>query len=261
MRKVLSIALFLVMATMSHQALALVVTPTNSGLDLVNGILGAGITSVSGISYSGANNAASGTFTGGGNIGFDTGILLTTGYAAGAVGPNNSGSYTGPGKSTSLEFDFESTAGKLFFNYVFASEEYNEYVGSGYNDTFNLLVDGTNIALVPGTSTPIKINNVNLSSNSAYYRNNSPGPYNTQYDGLTTVLTAEALGLSSGTHHMKFLIADVGDSAFDSAVFIQGGTFSDKPPGETPIPEPGTMILLGSGLAGLASYGRKWFKK
>jgi hypothetical protein len=250
--------------TLPMQAASLIVTPTNDGTTLVNSILGAGVTLVSGsVIYSGANSAASGTFSGGiaAGVGIPTGILMTTGDAIGAVGPNTSNSYTGSGATTSLEFKFTVDAGNsLFFNYVFASEEYNEFVGSGFNDSFSFLLDGTNIALIPSTSTPVTINNVNLGSNSAFYKNNSPGPFDLQYDGLTTVLTASALNLSAGEHTIKMTISDVGDSSLDSGVFIQGNSFSNNPtPPTGSVPDGGTTLaLLGLSLAGLAGLQRKF---
>jgi hypothetical protein len=240
----------------------LIVTPTNNATTLSNTILGTGITA-SNFVYTGGSTA-SGTFTGGASAGIviDKGIILTSGDANLAPGPNNSGgagssngasgdaqlSALAGGATTNnasvLSFDFTSTSSNLFFNFVFASEEYNEYVGSGFNDVFGFFLDGKNIALIPGTTTPITINNVNLGSNSGFYVNNSPGSADIQYDGFTKVLTANALNLAPGKHTIKLAIADVGDSILDSAVFIQGSTFSDTPtpPSGTAVPEPFTIV-------------------
>ncbi len=239
---------------------ALIVTADNSGANLVNALVGSGV-SVSNIAFSGASGTAAGTFSGGstiggGGLGFDSGVLLTTGTVTCAPGPNTSPSCTGPGTTTTLKFDFTTTTGDLFFNYVFASEEYNEYVGSQFNDVFKLLLDGVNIALVPGGGGVVSINNVNLGSNSAFYKNNSPGPFDLQYDGLTTMLTASATGLV-GTHTFEFLIADVGDANYDSGVFIQAGSFSSAPP-PTGVPEPASLSLFGLSLLALGS--RRWLR-
>ncbi|NTV50522.1 MAG: PEP-CTERM sorting domain-containing protein [Geobacteraceae bacterium] len=273
MKTKISSVLLVGLLALTGNAFALSVTTTNDANTLASNILGSGISLVGSATYTGAAGAA-GTFTSGGNVGIGSGILLTSGAASVATGPNDSGgagvsngtaglaslNALIPGYSTNdaaqLSFDFTTAGGNLFFNYVFASEEYNEWVGSSFNDVFAFFLDGVNIALIPSTTTPVSINNVNLGSNSAYYRNNSPGPYDTQYDGLTTVLTAQFLGLGSGTHHIDIAIADAGDYILDSGVFIQGGSFSDTNP-NNPVPEPSTMLLLGSGLAGLAFWRKR----
>lgn len=65
-----------------------------------------------------------------------------------------------------LEFDFVPFHNHLTFRYVFASEEYCEYVGSRYNDVFGFFLSGPNmrqqnLALLPGTKMPVAINTVN----------------------------------------------------------------------------------------------------
>ena len=263
---------------MISPASALNVNVTDDGSALAQEILGSGIT-ISNVTYNGAN-VASGTFTGGvsSGIGMESGIILTSGDASLAPGPNSqdgatgSNSYSGdsdldnliPGyntyDATTLEFDFESNGGDLFFNYVFASDEYNEYANSNFNDVFGFFVDGNNIALIPGTIIPVSINNVNggnpygnNSSHPQFYNNNDSsdgGPYyNLEYDGFTDVFMAQALGLSAGTHHIKLAIADAGDDVLDSAVFIQAGTFSDKPTNPS-VPEPATVLLFSTGMVG-----------
>ena len=165
--------------------------------------------------------------------------------------------------ASTLQFDFTSATGDLFFNYVFASEEYNEYANSSFNDVFGFFLDGVNIALLPGTTTPVSINNINggnplgtNAQNPQFFNNNDPsdgGPFfNLQYDGFTKVFTASAKGLSARNHTIKLAIADAIDSSLDSAVFIQGGTFSSVP--TTSVPEPTTMLgILAFGIFGATS--------
>ena len=234
---------------------AVVVTTNNNASALANAMAGPGITILNPI-LSAAGPAATAIFANGGNIGFDKGVLLTTGRASCAVGPNASSSCSGPGASTSLRFDFISATGNVFFNYVFASEEYNEFVGDIFNDLFELKLNGVNIALLPNGGGVVSINNVNNDLNAAYYRDNRPvvgAGIDSGYDGLTTVLGIAATGLV-GVNSFEFLIKDIGDTSYDSGVFIQDGTFSSVPTG---VPEPGSVALLGLGLLGLNAARRK----
>lgn len=216
---------------------------------LAQSLVGAGV-QISDAVFTGADVAA-GSFTGGlsEGLGVDSGVMLSTGDIANAIGPNdadnkgqsnNSNGDTDldalvPGYSTNdaavLEFDFVPTQSTLSFQYVFASEEYNEYVDSSYNDVFGFFVNGQNIALIPGTTTPVAINNLNNSSHSAYFRDNDYGdhndnpPYPTQFDGFTSTLQAVANVTAGQTTHIKLAIADAGDSALDSGVFLAGASF------------------------------------
>jgi hypothetical protein len=137
-----------------------------------------------------------------------------------------------------LTFSFDAAVNVVEFSFVFASDEYLEFVNSGFNDVFGFFVNGINYARIPGTGTAaadsgqiVAIDNVNSGQNGQFFINNSfldqpPfGPIDIEFDGLTVVLTFRA-PVIVGRNTITIAIADVGDTAFDSAVFIQAGTFS-----------------------------------
>ncbi len=115
-----------------------------TAFDLVQNILiGQGVT-VTNVQFTG-DNAQKSYFYGTTNIGFTDGILLTTGGATVAIGPNTTGSANvavntagdadleniinyATNDASVLEFDFIPQADTISFNYVFASEEYPEFV-------------------------------------------------------------------------------------------------------------------------------------
>lgn len=225
--------------------------------DLVTSLLGDGVT-VSNVEFTGSNVAA-GKFSGGSEIiGFDSGVILSSGSVHNVIGPNQEDGATGvndlPGDSdldalipgyttndaTILEFDFIPNNNVISFQYVFTSEEYNEYVNTEFNDVFGFFVNGENMAKLPNSDTTVSINNVNggnpfgeNASNSKYFINNdlddNGGSINTEMDGLLVVLSVEAQVKAGEVNHIKMAIADAGDLILDSNVFIKAGSFSDKP--------------------------------
>ena len=73
--------------------------------------------------------------------------------------------------------------------------------------------------------------NVNANTNSQYYIDNGDEPGETggatvSYNGFTTVLTAMAVLTPCETYHIRLAIADGGDGLYDSAVFLEAGSFT-----------------------------------
>ncbi|MFN3343172.1 MAG: choice-of-anchor L domain-containing protein [Flavobacteriales bacterium] len=244
-----------------------------------NVLVGTGVT-VSNVTFNGAPGntvtVQAGQFNGSSsNIGLAGGIILASGNAQVAVGPNNNGGASqGPPQGilatdpdlaaitpnqiydqAVLEFDFVPIGDSISFRYVFASEEYNEYVCASVNDAFGFFISGPgitgpytnnakNIATIPGTNTPVSINTVNLgvagtagtagncssidpawaSYNVFYAGTNTQN--SVQYDGWTVVLTAKTAVQCGQTYHIKLAIADAGDGVWDSGVFLEGGSLT-----------------------------------
>lgn len=226
--------------------LSIAVSPFTTADNLAQTLGGPGVT-IQNVTYSGATAAAA-TYTGGEtNVGF-SGIVLATGPASAAVGPNNN-PYTNnvvgtPGDAdvtvvagaatfdaAVLSFEIVPASGdSAYFEYVFASEEYPEFVGSGFTDGFVLIVNGQNCAVVGDPPVPITINTINSGSNSDLYRDNTGGTIDIQANALTTVLTCRAAVNAGVPNTVKLAIADGGDDALDSWVFIKAGSFSTTPP-------------------------------
>jgi len=182
-----------------------------------------------------------------------SGVILSSGIAVDVKGPNNDdGSkkfdeISSPGNSlfepyatgptfdaVVLQFDFKPQTDNIVFNYIFASEEYPEFVDKDVNDIFGFFISGPgivgekNVALVPGTNLPVSIDNVNGLRNTAFYKINPVGDKTLQPDGLTTILTADLKLQPCEFYRIKLAIADVGDYVYDSYVFIEAGSFKHK---------------------------------
>ena len=216
------------------------------------------------------------------NIGFDAGVILSTGglnfVTAGGFGGGSGVSGDSDLEDalgainlnwdvynvTILEFDFVAGDEIVEFNYVFGSEEYAQYTCSQYNDIFGFFLSGpgiagpysnnaVNLAYIPDpdnpgeyTNTPVAVNTVNSGSASGFYDpqtcadidpnwqdysiywvDNAAQPTVQGINGFTVPFKAEYTGLICGeTYHIKLAIADASDSAVNSVVFLEAGSFT-----------------------------------
>ena len=187
------------------------------------------------------------------SLGIDEGLVLSTGLATSVsngfnmsggnwLTPLNVDLYALSGFPTydlaQLDFDFIATGDSMTFQFVFGSSEYPEFVGTSFNDIFGFFVQGpgivgpytngaVNIALVPGTNTPVSINTINADTNATLYNDNSTLLIpNLFCDGYTVPMNAAIGGLVVGeTYHITLAITDVSDTALDSWVFLGGNSF------------------------------------
>jgi gliding motility-associated-like protein len=240
-----------------HSQAQLLVDPNVAPVDLAQLLVGTGV-QISNVSVNAADSSYGYYSSAGTEIGTSEGLLLTTGNVINAYGPNNSSGLPQlqggnclncdffdndwPGSdlldnaqdrdtydATLFEFDVIPQGDSLKFSFTFASEEYLEWVGSPFNDVFGFFITGpnigvdVNIAVLPGTSEAVAINNVNPGNNPQYFYNNiNPQGQNIQYDGFTVGLQAIVGDLiPCETYHLKLIIADGSDRLYDSAVFVE----------------------------------------
>ncbi|RZK24239.1 MAG: hypothetical protein EOO43_07665, partial [Flavobacterium sp.] len=146
--------------------------------------------------------------------------------------------------ATKLEFDFVALTTQINFNFMFASDEYGTFQCT-YSDAFAFILTdltaGTppvNLAVIPGTNIPVSVVNIRdgqyntgcLSANVGYFGNYYDNPSGVlgapvNFNGITIPMTATSVVVPGNSYHIKMVIADYNDGSYDSAVFLEGGSF------------------------------------
>lgn len=231
---------------------------------LISGGGGCGTPNVSNVTVSpnlavSDNNRSWGYFNKGtSSFPFNAGIVLVSGFARKAGNTDQGGlsdalttgsdpdlvaainPLAGLNDATSIEFDFVPSSTQVKFNYIFASEEYTSSFPCGnFSDGFALLIKPntpgsvyTNLAILPGGAGPVSVTNIVPPSftcgpiNAAFFAGLNPTP-NTQtnFNGRTIPLTATTTVVPGQSYHFKMVLADASDRSFDSAVFLEAGSF------------------------------------
>ncbi|MGX7668306.1 choice-of-anchor L domain-containing protein [Flavobacterium pedocola] len=189
------------------------------------------------------------------------GLLISTGKASSAEGPNASLLSEGPTgwagdsdletaisetstiNATVVEFDFTAVTDYMSFDYIFSSEQYLSNPGANqcnYSDGFAFLLRQNsstvyqNLAVIPGTSIPVKVTTVRAqtpncpAANPGYFGGFNGTNHPTNFNGQTIVLKAEANIVPGASYHIKMVVADQGNNLYDSAIFIGGESFENE---------------------------------
>ncbi len=225
--------------------------------------------SISNVTFKGitGTDGQIGSFTGGNstNLGINQGIVMASGFVKnvpGAVGTTITDYSDAEGdadlqaliggntsyQAAVLEFDFMPTANTVKFRYVFASEEYNEWVCSSFNDVFGFFLSGPgingtfsnnaeNIALIPGSTNYVAINTINngtggssgtnciFTNTNLFVDNIAANGQTIAFDGFTKVLTATYTVEPCKIYHIKLAVSDISDGLLDSGVFLEANSF------------------------------------
>ena len=221
------------------------------------------VTSSTGIDF-GSTNGIGYFEANGSSWPFENGLIMTSGDVANAAGPESGvlvdGTYAWPGdgdleafipglnagdtnNASIIEFEFVPVSNSMSFDFIFAAEEYGTFQCT-FTDAFAFLLtdssgNTTNLAIVPETDDPISVltvrddqyngscESVNPEWFANYYGPGGLPPLTspTNFIGHTEVMTAMATVIPNEVYTIKLVVADDGDTIYDSAVFIDGGSF------------------------------------
>ncbi len=303
--KIIYFLVFFCFFSMTANAQYIEVTENLSTVELVENVLVASsCANVSNITVSNSHDYGDGKSFGyfsanGSQFPFAEGIVLTTGKATSAIGPNGGILSEGPTSwlgdadleealgvnnsinATVLEFDFLPLGDKISFDYIFASEQYltNPTANQcNYTDGFVFLLRKANstdsyqnLAVVPNTNIPVRVNTVRgpgtlcPPANEQYFDAFNGYDHPTNYNGQTVALTAQSEVTPGELYHIKLVVADQGNNFYDSAIFLAGGSFRiEKNIGDDRLLVTGTPLCEGDSFTINASdpagTAYKWFK-
>lgn len=312
------IACFIILMAGTPLLAQLSVTATTDQTTLTNALTSPGVTIANLTTNEGTTTSQIGTFSGGlvsGGpgpvIGVEDGVVLVGGAITSVTGPNTSASsstgsasdnlvdadlglMTGRTQNCSngdqcdvvvLEFEVTPTGRSLEIDFVFAAEEFPEYVCSQFNDAVGIFVSGPglsgpfsnsgiNIATLDDGSA-IAVNGVNggipgsnadgtactLTNTFGFVYNTpadavgAPNPAlftNTQFDGFTIPMSAKVVVTPNSTYLVRIVLADIGDSSWDTGFFldlVRGGglDYGDAPDSYSTTVLNATGISIGQG--------------
>ncbi|MCK7591411.1 T9SS type A sorting domain-containing protein [Subsaxibacter sp. CAU 1640] len=208
---------------------------------------------MNGNQFSGPNSISTFNCTDANIVPFTDGVILSNGAANGIVGlPTtliSTGGQSWPGdtelsnltgltnlfNASSLQFDFVAEVPAISFDFMMASEEYDGNSECQWSDTFAFIIRNNttgvskNLAMVPGTTTPISVtsvnDNTNCPANTAYFAG-----YNSVGFGGQTVVFELTGNLTIGdSYTVKIVVADQNDAVWDSALFVRNSSFGAYP--------------------------------
>jgi len=214
-----------------------------SALNMARTIFGDGVT-VTSASYSGPSSSSA-IYTNGqlaaGVVPSETGVILSTGrvtdFTQSNGDPNrNAGTSTDTSGANNnslfnaiagtntydavwLNADFIPTGNLMTIQFVFASEEYPEYINSQYNDVVGVWVNGTHVPITVGNGMT-SVNNINQLTQQNLYLSNTGDDYNTEMDGFTLTMTLTMPVNPGMTNSIRIGIADASDAQYDSNLLI-----------------------------------------